>query len=45
MVGGQIAEENHYLVTLVVDPLAGTKQNFPANKIAKRELSPASLAK
>jgi putative heme-binding domain-containing protein len=43
MAGGQIAEENHYLVTLVVDPLTGAKQNFPANKIAKREASPASL--
>lgn len=40
---GQIAEENHYLLTLVVDPLTGAKQNFPKNKLKSKEMSPASL--
>ncbi len=42
-VGGQIAEENHYLLTLVVDPLNGTKQNFPKGNVVKREVSPVSM--
>jgi len=40
---GQIAEENHYLLTLVVDPLTGAKQNFPKNRLKTKEMSPASL--
>jgi putative heme-binding domain-containing protein len=43
VVGGQIAEENHYLLTLVVDPLTGAKQNFPKGNVVKREASPASM--
>jgi len=43
MIGGQIAEENHYLLTLVIDPLTGAKQNYPKGNIVKREASPASL--
>jgi putative heme-binding domain-containing protein len=40
---GQIAEENHYLLTLVVDPLTGAKQNFPKGKLKTKEMSPVSL--
>ena len=40
---GQIAEENHYLVTLIVDPFNGTKQNIQAGDIVKKERSPVSL--
>ena len=40
---GQIAEENHYLLTLIVDPLTGAKQNFPKGKLKTKEMSPASL--
>jgi putative heme-binding domain-containing protein len=43
MIGGQIAEENHYLLTLVIDPLTGAKQNYPKGNVVKREASPASL--
>ncbi len=43
VVGGQIAEENHYLLTLIVDPLNGTRQNIPKGHIVKREVSPTSL--
>jgi putative heme-binding domain-containing protein len=43
MIGGQIAEENHYLLTLIIDPLTGAKQNYPKGNIVKREMSPASL--
>ena len=43
MIGGQIAEENHYLVTLIVDPFNGTKQNIPKGNIVKKEASPVSL--
>jgi len=43
MAAGQIAEENHYLLTLIVDPLTGAKQNYPKNKVVKREASPVSL--
>jgi putative heme-binding domain-containing protein len=43
MAAGQIAEENHYLLTLIVDPSTGAKQNFPKNKVVKREVSPISL--
>src|SRR6185436_13009446 len=43
MVGGQIAEENHYLLTLIVDPVNGTRQNIPKAHIVKREVSPTSL--
>ena len=43
MVGGQIAEENHYLLTLIIDPLTGAKQNYPKGNVVKREASPASL--
>jgi putative heme-binding domain-containing protein len=41
--GGQIADENHFLVTVVVDPLNGTKENLPRQNIAKREVSSVSL--
>lgn len=41
--GGQIADENHYLVTLVVDPFNGTKENIPKGNIVSREKSPVSL--
>ena len=41
--GGQIAEENHYLVTLIVDPFNGTKENIMAGSIVKKEKSPVSL--
>jgi len=41
--GGQITEENHYLITLIVDPINGTKQNIPKDDIVKREMSPVSL--
>ncbi len=40
---GQIAEENHYLLTLIVDPLTGAKQNYPKGKLKTKEMSPASL--
>jgi putative heme-binding domain-containing protein len=40
---GQVAEENHYLVTLIVDPFNGTKENIMANQIVKKEKSPVSL--
>ncbi|MEQ1859943.1 MAG: c-type cytochrome [Chthoniobacteraceae bacterium] len=40
---GQVAEENHYLLTLIVDPLTGARQNFPKGKLKTREMSPASL--
>lgn len=43
MFGGQVAEENHYLVTLVIDPINGTRQNIPKGNIVKREMSPVSL--
>ncbi len=43
MIGGQITEENHYLVTLIIDPFSGEKQNIPAGNIAKKEKSPVSL--
>jgi len=43
MIGGQIAEENHYLLTLIIDPLTGAKQNYPKGNVVKREASPASL--
>jgi len=43
MIGGQIADENHFLVTVVVDPINGTKENLPKASIVKRELSPVSL--
>jgi putative heme-binding domain-containing protein len=43
VVGGQIAEENHYLLTLIVDPISGTRQNFPKGNVVKREVSPVSL--
>jgi putative heme-binding domain-containing protein len=42
-IGGQIAEENHYLLTLIVDPLTGAKQNYPKGNVVKREMSPVSL--
>jgi len=43
IVGGQVADENHYLVTLIVDPFNGTKQNIPKGNIVKKEASPVSL--
>lgn len=43
VVGGQVADENHYLVTLIVDPFNGTKQNIPKGNIVKKEASPVSL--
>lgn len=43
MVGGQIAEENHYLLTLITDPISGTKVNYPKGKVVKREMSTVSL--
>ena len=43
MVAGQITDENHFLVTVIVDPFNGTKENIPKNSIAKREMSPVSL--
>jgi len=43
MAAGQIAEENHYLLGLIVDPIAGTRQNYPKGNIVKREVSPVSL--
>jgi len=43
VIGGQVAEENHYLVTLIVDPFNGTKQNIMAGSIVKKEKSPVSL--
>ncbi len=42
-VGGQIAEENQYLLTLVVDPLGGVRQNVLKEDVTKREVSPISL--
>jgi putative heme-binding domain-containing protein len=41
--GGQVADENHYLVTLIVDPFNGTKENIPKGNIVSREKSPVSL--
>jgi putative heme-binding domain-containing protein len=41
--GGQIADENHYLVTLVVDPFNGTKENIPKGNIVSREKSTVSI--
>lgn len=43
MAAGQIAEENHYLISLIIDPITGTRQNYPKGNVAKREVSPASL--
>lgn len=43
MAAGQIAEENHYLLTLIVDPISGERQNFPKAKVDKREMSTVSL--
>ncbi len=43
VVGGQVADENHYLVTLIVDPFNGTKQNIPKGNIVKKEASPVSI--
>lgn len=43
MVGGQIVEENHYLLSLIIDPLTGARQNFPVGSVEKREMSPVSL--
>jgi putative heme-binding domain-containing protein len=43
VVSGQITDENHFLVTLVVDPFSGARINIPQNDIAKRELSPVSI--
>jgi putative heme-binding domain-containing protein len=43
MVGGQVTEENHYLVTVIIDPFSGEKQNISAGNIAKKEKSPVSL--
>jgi len=43
MHSGQVADENHYLVTLVVDPFNGTKENIMAGSIVKKEKSPVSL--
>ena len=43
MISGQVAEDNHYLVTVIVDPLNGTKQNIMAGSIVKKEASPVSL--
>ncbi|HEX8296904.1 MAG TPA: c-type cytochrome [Chthoniobacteraceae bacterium] len=40
---GQIAEENNDALTLIVDPIAGTKQRLRPSQIVKRELSPTSL--
>ncbi|HEY3899956.1 MAG TPA: hypothetical protein VGM54_15215 [Chthoniobacter sp.] len=40
---GQVADENHYLVTLIVDPFNGTKENIMAGSIVKKEKSPVSL--
>lgn len=40
---GQVAEENHYLLTLIVDPLTGAKQNFPKGKLKEKVMSPVSL--
>jgi putative heme-binding domain-containing protein len=41
--GGQIADENHFLVTVVVDPFNGTKENLPRQNIVSREVSHISL--
>jgi putative heme-binding domain-containing protein len=43
MVSGQVAEDNHYLVTVIVDPLNGTKENIMKGSIVKKEASPVSL--
>jgi putative heme-binding domain-containing protein len=43
VVAGQIAEENHYLLTLILNPITGERQNFPKGNIVKREMSPVSL--
>jgi putative heme-binding domain-containing protein len=43
VIGGQVTEENHYLVTLIVDPFNGTKQNIPKGNIVKKEASPVSI--
>lgn len=42
-IGGQVAEENHYLITLIVDPINGTRQNIPKGNVVKREVSPISM--
>jgi putative heme-binding domain-containing protein len=43
MASGQIAEENHYLLTLIVDPISGARQNYPKGNVVKKEMSPVSL--
>ncbi|EDY21722.1 heme-binding protein [Chthoniobacter flavus Ellin428] len=40
---GQVADENHYLITLVIDPFNGTKENIPKGNVVSREKSPVSL--
>jgi putative heme-binding domain-containing protein len=42
-VTGQIAEENNDHVTLVTDPIAGTRQDIGKTRIEGRQISPVSL--
>ncbi len=43
MAAGQIAEENHYLITLIIDPISGARQNYPKGNVVSREVSKVSL--
>jgi putative heme-binding domain-containing protein len=42
-VTGQIAEENNDHVTLITDPIAGTRQDIGKTRIEGRQVSPVSL--
>ena len=42
-VSGQIAEENNDHVTLITDPIAGTRQDIGKTRIEGRQISPVSL--
>jgi putative heme-binding domain-containing protein len=43
LVTGQIAEENNDHVTLITDPIAGTRQDIGKTRIEGRQVSPVSL--
>ncbi len=42
-IAGQIAEENNDNLTLVTDPLAGTRRTIGQTQVASKEISPVSL--